>query len=113
MQTLAHFAGIGAFLLRFERGSRFERGRTQPSLQYVETRDLRSQIVTSSYWREDESKIGIGGDASQLRPSHTTGHAGPHPAVRRVKRWVSRAIAESPASRSKNRTEEHTAEIQS
>jgi|ERR1039458_7849527 hypothetical protein len=61
MQTLAHFAGIGAFLLRFERGSRFERGRTQPSLQYVETRDLRSQIVTSSYWREDESKIGIGG----------------------------------------------------
>src|ERR1019366_6965239 len=84
MQTLAHFAGIGAFLLRFERGSRFERGRTQPSLQYVETRDLRSQIVTSSYWREDESKIGIGGDASRLRPSHTTGHAGPHPAVRRV-----------------------------
>ena len=24
------------------------------------------------------------GDASRLRPSHTTGHAGPHPAVRRV-----------------------------
>jgi len=47
-------------------------------------------------WNRDRGKLR--GPPS----SHTTGHAGPHPAVRRVKQSVSQLISESQASRSKH-----------
>ncbi len=45
--------------------------------------------------------IGIG-EVSRLPSSHTTRHAGPHPAVRQVKQVVPPLISESEASRSKH-----------
>ena len=40
-------------------------------------------FVDQTYSRKPSARIGMG-ERSPVLPSHTTGHAGPHPAVRRV-----------------------------
>jgi len=50
---------------------------------------LTSQVITSEHGNFLEADLNRDrGDASRLRPSHTTGRAGPHPAVR----WVELSV---------------------
>jgi hypothetical protein len=61
--------------------SRF--ARNDSFLANVILSDRRKRRISFQDWRTDQFKIGIGGNLT-APPSHTTGHAGPHPAVQQT-----------------------------